>query len=73
LPSRVRLFSLIGVNQLEHFRYNYSLRFGHNGENAAVEMHRAALVTVIIRANIIMAPLMQPEFISLLQAIHAIA
>ena len=30
-------------------------------------------LTVIIQISIIMAPLMQPEFIRLLQAIHAIA
>ena len=39
-----RLFALLSVDRLEHFRYNFSLGFGHNGEHIAVEMHRAALV-----------------------------
>ena len=39
-----RFFALLGVDRLEHFRYNFYLRFGHNRENVAVEMHRAALV-----------------------------
>ena len=33
------------MDRLEHFRYNFDLGFGHNGENIAVEMHRAALVS----------------------------
>ena len=33
-----RLFALLGVDRLEHFRYNFSLGFGHNGENVAVKM-----------------------------------
>ena len=39
-----RLFALLRVNRLEHFCHNFDLGFGHNGENVAVEMHRAALV-----------------------------
>ena len=38
------LFALLGVDRLEHFCHNFDLRFGHNGENIAVEMHDAALV-----------------------------
>ena len=36
--------ALLGVDRLEHFCHNFNLGFGHNGENVAVEMHRAALV-----------------------------
>ena len=39
-----RLFALLGVDRLEHFCHNFDLGFGHNRENVAVEMHRAALV-----------------------------
>ena len=39
-----RLLALLGVDRLEHFRYNFDLGFWHNRENIAVEMHRAALV-----------------------------
>ena len=39
-----RFFALLGVDRLEHFRHNFDLGFGHNRENVAVEMHRAALV-----------------------------
>lgn len=39
-----RLFALLGVDRLEHFCHNFDLGFGHNRENIAVEMHRAALV-----------------------------
>ena len=39
-----RLFALLSVDRLEHFFHNFDLGFGHNGENVAVEMHRAALV-----------------------------
>ena len=38
------LFALLGVDRLEHFCHNYDLGFGHNRENIAVEMHRAALI-----------------------------
>ena len=38
------LFTLLGVDRLEHFCHNFDLGFGHNGENIAVEMHRAALI-----------------------------
>ena len=38
------LFALLGVDRLEHFSHNFDLGFGHNRENVAVEMHRAALV-----------------------------
>ena len=39
-----RLFALLRVDRLEHFCHNFDLGFGHNRENIAVEMHRAALV-----------------------------
>lgn len=39
-----RLFALLGVDRLEHFCHNFDLGFGHNRENVAIEMHRAALV-----------------------------
>ena len=39
-----RFFALLGVDRLEHFCHNFCLGFGHNRENIAVEMHRAALV-----------------------------
>ena len=39
-----RLFALLGVDRLEHFCHNFDLGFGHNRENVAVEMYRAALV-----------------------------
>ena len=39
-----RLFALLRVDRLEHFRYNFDLGFWYNRENVAVEMHRAALV-----------------------------
>ena len=39
-----RLLALLGVDRLEHFCHNFDLGFGHNGENVAVEMHRAALI-----------------------------
>ena len=39
-----RLFALLRVDRLEHFCHNFDLRFRHNRENVAVEMHRAALV-----------------------------
>ena len=39
-----RLFALLGVDRFEHFCHNFDLGFGHNGENVAVEMHRAALI-----------------------------
>ena len=39
-----RLFALLGVDRLEHFCHNFDLRFRHNRENVAVEMHRAALI-----------------------------
>ena len=38
------LFALLGVDRLEHFSYNFDLGLGHNRENVAVEMHRAALI-----------------------------
>lgn len=38
------LFALLGVDCLEHFCHNSDLGSGYNGENVAVEMHRAALV-----------------------------
>ena len=38
------LFALLRVDRLEHFCHNFDLGFGHNRENVAVEMHRAALV-----------------------------
>ena len=38
------LFALLGVDRLEHFSHNFDLGFGHNRENVAVEMHRAALI-----------------------------
>ena len=41
------LLTLLGVDRLEHFRHNFDLGFGHNRENIAVEMHRAALVFVV--------------------------
>ena len=41
------LLALLRMDRLEHFRYNFDLGFGHNGENIAVEMHRAALVSGI--------------------------
>ena len=37
-----RLLTLLGVDRLEHFCHNFDLGFGHNRENVAVEMHRAA-------------------------------
>ena len=42
-----RLLALLGVDRLEHFCHNFDLGFGHNGENIAVEMHRAALVSIM--------------------------
>ena len=39
-----RFFALLGVDCLEHFCHNFDPGFRHNGENIAVEMHRAALV-----------------------------
>ena len=39
-----RFLALLGVDRLEHFCHNFNLGFGHNRENIAVEMHRAALV-----------------------------
>ena len=39
------LLALLRMDRLEHFRYNFDLGFGNNGENIAVEMHRAALVS----------------------------
>ena len=42
-----RLLTLLGVDRLEHFCHNFDLGFGHNGENIAVEMHRAALVSIM--------------------------
>ena len=36
--------TLLGVDRLEHFCHNFDLGFGHNREDVAVEMHRAALV-----------------------------
>ena len=39
-----RFFALLGVDRLEHFCHNFDLRFRHNRESVAVEMHRAALV-----------------------------
>ena len=42
-----RLFALLGVDRLEHFCHNFDLGFGHNRENVAVEMHRAALVSIM--------------------------
>ena len=39
-----RFLALLCVDRLEHFRYNFNLELGHNRENIAVEMHRAALV-----------------------------
>ena len=32
------------MDRLEHFCHNFDLGFGHNRENVAVEMYRAALV-----------------------------
>ena len=40
-----RLLALLRMDCLEHFRHNFDLGFGHNRENVAVEMHRAALDT----------------------------
>ena len=37
-------FRLLACGPLEHFRYNFGFGFGHNGENIAIEMYRAALV-----------------------------
>ena len=42
--SRDAFFALLGVDRLEHFCHNFDLGFGHNRENIAIEMHRAALV-----------------------------
>ena len=42
--SRAAFFALLGVDRFEHFCHNFDLGFGHNGENVAVEMHRAALI-----------------------------
>ena len=42
-----RLFALLRVDRLEHFCHNFDLGFGHNRENIAVEMHRAALVSIM--------------------------
>ena len=42
--SRDAFFALLGVDRLEHFCHNFDLGSGHNRENIAVEMHRAALV-----------------------------
>ena len=42
-----RLFALLRVDRLEHFCHNFDLGFGHNRENVAVEMHRAALVSIM--------------------------
>ena len=42
-----RFFALLGVDRLEHFCHNFDLGFGHNRENVAVEMHRAALVSIM--------------------------
>ena len=42
-----RLFALLCVDRLEHFCHNFDLGFGHNRENVAVEMHRAALVSIM--------------------------
>ena len=39
-----RFLALLGVDRLEHFCHNFDLGFGHNRENVAVEMHRAALI-----------------------------
>ena len=39
-----RLFALLVVDRLEHFRYNFDLGFRHNREDVAVKMHRAALI-----------------------------
>ena len=39
-----RLFALLGVDRLEHLCHNFDLGFGHNRENVAIEMHRAALI-----------------------------
>ena len=39
-----RLLALLGVDRLEHFRYNFDLGFRHNREDVAVKMHRAALI-----------------------------
>jgi len=39
-----RFLALLGVDRLEHFCHNFGLGFGHNRENVAVEMYRAALV-----------------------------
>ena len=39
-----RFLALLGVDRLEHFCHNFDLGFGHNRENVAIEMHRAALV-----------------------------
>ena len=41
------LFALLGVDRFEHFCHNFDLGFGHNRENVAVEMHRAALVSIM--------------------------
>ena len=38
------LLVLLCVDRLEHFRHNFGLGFGHNRENVAIEMHRAALI-----------------------------
>ncbi len=38
-----RFLALLRVDRLEHFHHNFDLGFGHNRENIAVEMHRAAL------------------------------
>ena len=38
-----RLFALLGVDRLEHFCHDFDLGFGHNREDVAVEMHRAAM------------------------------
>ena len=39
--------ALLCVDCLEHFRYNFDLRFGYNRENIAVKMHSASLVFCI--------------------------
>ena len=36
--------TLLRVDRFKHFCHNFGLGFGHNRENIAVEMHRAALI-----------------------------
>ena len=39
-----RILALLRVDRLEHFRHNFDLGSGHNGENITVKVDGAALV-----------------------------